>query len=122
MFKKWTISFVARWALSTLGMWLSITFFGVVSGQPNPLVFILAGLFFSLVNSFVRPLATTLTLPLIIFTMGLFTLIINTAMVTLAIWLTPNVSMNFAGAILSSLVMSVVNGVVNFWITPYTSR
>ena len=122
MFKKWIISFVARWALSTLGMWLSITFFGSVSGQPNPLNFILAGLFFSLANSFVRPLATTLTLPLIIFTMGLFTLIINTAMIALAIWLTPNVSMDFAGAILSSLVMSAVNGVVNFWITPYTSR
>ena len=47
---------------------------------------------------------------------------INIAIVGLAIWLTPNVSMDLAGALLSSFVMSLVNGVVNFWVSPYTSK
>lgn len=122
MFKLQVLSFIARWVLSTAGMWLCITLFGQIEGDHRFLIYLLAGLIFSLVNSLVRPLATTMTLPLIIFTMGLFTILINTAIVGLTIWLTPYVTMDFSGAILSSLIMSVVNGLVNFWIRPYTSK
>lgn len=122
MIKKQFLGFLARWVLSSFGMWICITLFGKIYGESTLPLFVLAGLIFSIVNSLIRPLMTMMTLPLIVFTMGLFTLLINTAIVALTIWLTPNVTMDFLGAILSSLVMSLVNGVVNFWISPYTSK
>ncbi len=122
MIRRQLIAFALRWMLSSVGMWISITLFGVIIGEYNAMLFIIAGLIFSVVNALVRPVATTMTLPLIILTLGLFTLIINTAMVALTIALLPNVTMNFFGAVLSSMVMSVANGVVNFWVKPYNGE
>lgn len=122
MIKRQLLGFLARWVLSSFGMWICITLFGRIYGEGSFWLFVLAGLIFSTANSLVRPLMTMMALPLIVFTMGLFTLVINIAIVGLTIWLTPNVTMGFAGALLSSLVMSLVNGVVNFWISPYTSK
>ena len=119
MIKQQIIGFLFGWALSTLGMWISITLFGTITGNYNVLLFVAAGFIFSVVNAIIRPLATVFALPLIIFTLGLFTIIINTAMVALTIWIMPEVTMDFWGAMLSSLVMSMVNGLVNFWTTPY---
>lgn len=122
MIKKQLLGFLAHWVLSSFGMWICITLFGKIYGGSALWIFVLAGFIFSVANSLIRPLMTLMALPLIVFTMGLFTLIINIAIVGLTIWLTPNVTMDFTGAILSSLVMSLVNGVVNFWISPYTSK
>ena len=122
MIKRQFFGFLARWIFSSLGMWFCITMFGSITGNYSVELFILAGLIFSLINSFVRPLAVIMTLPLIIFATTIVTIIINTVMVALAFYLTPDVSMDGKGIILSSIVMSLVNGVVNFWITPYTKR
>ncbi|MBQ3352231.1 phage holin family protein [Candidatus Saccharibacteria bacterium] len=119
MIKHQIIAFFLGWALSTLGMWISITLFGTITGDYNAWLFVIAGLIFSVVNTIVRPLATVFALPLIILTLGLFTIIINTAMVALTIWIMPNVTMDFWGAVLSSVVMSIANGLVNFGLTPY---
>ena len=116
------IGFLARWALSSLGMWICITLFGVITGENRFEIYVVAGLVFSLVNSIVRPLATMVAVPLIFFTMGLFKLVINIAIVGITIWIVPDVSMSLGGACLSSLVMSLVNGLVNFWIKPYTIK
>ncbi len=122
MIKNQIIAFLLRWALSTLGMWISISLFGTIIGDYDIWLFIFAGFVFSLVNALVRPLATTFALPLIALTMGLFTILINTAMVAITIWIIPEVTMDFWGATLSSIVMSIANGLVNFWLTAYNKK
>ena len=122
MIKNQIIAFLLRWALSTLGMWISISLFGTIIGDYDIWLFVFAGFVFSLVNALVRPLATTFALPLIALTMGLFTILINTAMVALTVWIIPEVTMDFWGATLSSIVMSIANGLVNFWLTAYNKK
>ena len=122
MIKRQLLAFFARWILSSVGMWISITLFATVKGDSTWWMFALAGFIFSLLNAIVRPIATTVALPLILFTMGLFTVLINTAMVALTLKFLPNVSMDFWGAVLSSLVLSIANGVVNFWSSPYNRK
>lgn len=122
MIKRQIIAFILGWALSTLGMWISITLFGVITGNSDFWLFVLAGLIFSIVNTVIRPLATVFSLPLIILSLGMFTIIINTAMVALTIWIMPNVTMDFWGAVLSSIVMSIANGLVNFGLSPYNRK
>ncbi len=122
MIKRQLLAFIARWAFSTVGMWISISLLATTKGNLNVFTFIFAGFIFSLLNAFVRPIATTLTLPLILLTMGLFTVIINTAMVALTLNFLPDVSMTFWNTILSSLILSIANGVVNYWSSPYNRK
>ncbi|MBR2864626.1 phage holin family protein [Candidatus Saccharibacteria bacterium] len=122
MIKNQIIEFIIRSVLSAFGMWICISLFATVNGDLGFWIFVVAGLIFSLFNAFVRPLVTMFALPLVVLTMGLFTVLINTAMVSLTIRFIPNVTMGFGGAVLSSLVMSVANGLVNYWPTPYNRR
>lgn len=123
MVKQQILVFLLRWLVSSAGMWLCITWFGQISDPTSDVwIFIVAGLIFSLVNAIVKPIVTLLALPLIIVTMGIFTIIVNAAMVGLTIWILPGVSISLGGAILSSLVMSLINGLVNFLVPSYTKR
>ncbi|MBR0460960.1 phage holin family protein [Candidatus Saccharibacteria bacterium] len=119
MVKNQILIFLLRWAFSSAGMWLCITLFGHLSSEPTFWLFVVAGLVFSLVNSIVKPLATLISLPLIILTMGIFVVIINTAMVGLTIWIMPGVEIGFGGAVLSALTMSMINYLVNLLVPEY---
>jgi putative membrane protein len=120
MIKKQIFVFILRWAASSLGMYFCITWFGRVSSTEAffaPWVlYVVAGLIFSLVNSIIKPLVKMLALPLAILTMGISTLIINTAMVVLTIYLLPGVEMDFWGAFLSSTILSLINALMTFLI------
>ena len=119
MIKKQILTFFLRWIASSFGMYLCISWLGTISSESYEafsqpwLLFAVAGLIFSLVNSIVKPLVKILALPLAILTMGISTIIINTAMVILTIHLLPGVEMSFWGAFLSSAIMSVVNAALN---------
>jgi putative membrane protein len=74
---------------------------------------------FGLVNALVRPLLTLLTCPLLILTLGLFTLIINALMLALTSWIAnlPQLRLGFtvdgfAAAFLGALVVSIVSFVL----------
>jgi putative membrane protein len=74
--------FILRACLSALGLWVATR---VVPGIriDDPMTVVLAGVLLGVVNAIVRPIAIVLTLPLTILSLGLFLLIINTAMVGL---------------------------------------
>lgn len=117
MIKKQILGFILRWAGSSVGMWLCITWFGTVNPAETfsaPWVlYLVAGLVFSLVNAIIKPLVQVLALPLAIFTLGLSTIIINVAMVALVVYLLPGVEMGLLGFVFSSIIMSILNGLVN---------
>ena len=115
MIKKQLLVFMFRWLISTAGMWLIINWFGSIdAGVTNNIwLYVVAGLVFSLVNSIVRPLATLFSLPFIILSMGIFTILINIAMMALTIWILPGVHIDFWGSFLGTITMSVVRGLVN---------
>lgn len=116
MIKRQILVFLFRWLVSSAGMWLVINWFCTIDYNAinNFWLYAAAGLVFSLVNSIVRPLATMFSLPLIILTMGIFTVLINVGTFALTIWLLPGVHTDFTGAFFGTLVMSIINGLVNF--------
>jgi len=117
MIKQQFLVFLLRWLASSFGMFLCISWFGTVSSAEvfaAPWVlYVVAGLIFSLVNSFVKPLVTAMALPLAILTMGISTAIINTLMVVMTIYLLPGVEMDLLGALFSSIILSVINSLLN---------
>jgi putative membrane protein len=118
MIKRQVLSFILRWFVSGVAMYICINFFGsFVEGaeemRTSCWLYASAGLIFSVINTVIKPIATIFALPMILLTMGLFTIIVNAAMVGLTIWLMPDVKMTFGGAIMSCLLISLINYLVN---------
>ena len=79
------------------------------------LAYLFIGLVFGVVNARVRPIVRLLALPLTILTLGLFTVIINAAMLMLTAWLTSFTPVHFEidsffwTAIFASIIISLVS-------------
>lgn len=119
MIKRQIFVFLLRTIVSIFGMWLCISLFGHTESHADVALFVLAGVIFSLVNSIVKPLATTLALPLAILTMGISTILINIGMLALTIYLLPGVTMDFWGIFWSSLILSLINSLANLLMPSY---
>jgi len=86
---------------------------GVVVTVPGALV---AAVVLGALNLIIRPVLLILTLPITILTLGLFSLVINAALVMLASYVVPGFSVaGFWTAFLFALVLSVVNWVFSLW-------
>ncbi len=116
--------FILRWAINAVGVFLAIRFVpGIhytpgLSQQSGWLGILGIALILGLVNAFLRPLLRLLTCPLIILTLGLFTLVINTFL----FWLTAYIGQFFGinltidsllSAFLGGLVVSIVSVVLS---------
>lgn len=110
------IATVLRLVLTSLGLWIGVRLFGHETGNTETLVavYLLAGLVFTFVNAAIRPIVTVLSLPFVFVTLGLFTLVINGFLVWLTLLCVPFISVNFGGAILTGLVLSLVNYVISY--------
>jgi len=72
--------------------------------------FILAAVII-LINLTIKPLFIILTLPITVFTLGLFLLVINALVILVCDWLIPGFSVDgFWWALLFALVLSILNG------------
>lgn len=110
--------FVVRWILNSFGLWVAVRLLG--SGYDNQQIlttnawtFLVAGLIFSLINAVLRPIIIILSLPAILITLGLFTIIVNGLMVYLSLKLAPGLSMSFVNSILTGILLSLINYIVS---------
>jgi putative membrane protein len=82
---------------------------------------IIIGAIFGLVNSLIKPLIKLFALPLIILTLGLFTLIINAAMLGITAKLSESLSLGlqisgFRPALFGAIIVSITSIILS-WIT-----
>lgn len=105
--------FLLRALISALGLWIASR---VVPGVhfADPKTLILAALLLGVVNAIVRPIAIILTLPITVLTLGLFLLVINTAMIGLVAALLPGFHLrSFGAAFLGALIVWLTSWVAN---------
>jgi putative membrane protein len=63
-----------------------------------------------ILNAVVKPILVFLTCPLLLLTLGLFSLVLNTVILLFAAWLVPNVYVGgFWGAFLAALIIGAIN-------------
>jgi len=109
--------FLVRWALNSLGIWVAVRLLGsgIDNVEPAATVgaFVFAGLIFSLVNTVLKPIVIILSLPAILLTLGLFTLVVNGLMVYISLKLAPGLAMSFSNSILAGIILSLVNYIVS---------
>jgi len=107
------LSFFVKWLVNIIALFVVIhTIAGVSAANSN--VVIVAALVIGLLNAFLRPILILLTLPLTIFSLGLFTLIINAFMFYLASKFVAGFTVTgfwsaFAAALLFSLLSFILN-------------
>lgn len=107
--------FLLRWFVSSLGLWIaagllsdSITYDDRIS------VILVGGLILAIINIFIKPIVVILALPALLFTLGLFMVVVNGFMVFLASKLYgPLEVTNFWAAILAGMVIGLVNYLVS---------
>lgn len=108
--------FVARWFVSSFGLWIASEVLGAgsISYGGKVSAVIVSGLILATVNTFIRPLVVFLTLPAVLLTLGIFMVVINALMVLLAARLYGPLQVDgFGVAIIAGLVIGLVNWLVS---------
>jgi putative membrane protein len=111
--------FILRWTINAIALYAAVmvvnnTIGGISLQNPSLVSYIWMALIFGFINALLRPLLKLLTCPLILLTLGLFTLIINTFLFYLVgyvgTWFGVGFSVeNFWVALLGSVVVSLVS-------------
>jgi putative membrane protein len=108
------IRFLTRWLVCGLGLWIAAGFLSNSITYDNKLRdIVVAGLILAIINVIVRPILIIFTLPAILFTLGLFMVIINGLTVFLVSKLYhPLHITNFWAAVFAGMVIGLVNYLV----------
>jgi putative membrane protein len=114
---------VASWILPGLDISTSATTEAVAKSGVNQgtdavgviLAYLFIGLIFGVVNAFVRPVVSFLSLPITILTLGLFTIVINAAMLYLTSWISGYTPVHFTidsffwTAVLAAIIITIIS-------------
>jgi putative membrane protein len=106
--------FLQRWAISTVAALIATYLVSGITYQTWVDLFV-ATFILGLLNTFVRPILMLFSLPLLIFTLGLFTLIINALLLYfVGFLLAPKFDViSFGAAFWGALVITIVSLVLN---------
>jgi len=103
--------FIQGWLINTLAVLIAVLILrGHIRYQTTVDLF-LAALLLGVLNTFLRPIMLLLTLPLLILSLGLFTIVINACLLYLVHWMMGAhfVIDGFGWALLGSVIMSVIS-------------
>jgi putative membrane protein len=111
-----------RWVISSLALFAAAYLVPGIHVEGNAwIVYAVMAIILGLVNAVVRPLLKLLTCPLVLLTLGLFTVVINALTLLLASWLAQLVDVRFVvdsfwAALLGSLIVSAVTVVLSAFV------
>ena len=124
--KNKRMDFIARLIATMVGLWVTTLVVPSIS-LPSAstfetiIAFAVIAFLFTLVNSIIKPVVKTLAFPLYLVTFGLFALVTNSLLFTLTGWLSTSLGIPMttggfwsclAGAVITSVVASIVSGVL----------
>jgi putative membrane protein len=87
-----------HWASNAVALWVAAYFLRGLDFTGDLPQLLLVAAVFGIVNSLLRPLLTVLTCPLIVVTLGLFTLVINAVLLLVTGWLSERWDLGFSVA------------------------
>ncbi|HXF85245.1 MAG TPA: phage holin family protein [Anaerolineales bacterium] len=90
--------FLLRFAINAIALYLTVLILPGIELKSAPVSILWLALIFGVINALFRPLLKLLTCPLILLTVGLFTLVINTFL----FWLTSVIGQSFGIALIIS--------------------
>lgn len=108
---KRLLKFVGDWVINTLAVWVAVAILRGHITYENLQYLLIASLLLGLLNAFVRPILLLITLPFVIFTLGLFTLVVNAVLLYfVGALMHPHFQVDtFGFAFLGALIISIVS-------------
>lgn len=112
---KKLLRFLGNWVINTAAVALTVIILrNHISYGDKPQNLLIASFLLGILNAFVRPILLLIALPLLIFTLGLFTLVINALLLCLLGTLLPFFHVDsFGYAFLGAAIISVISVVLN---------
>ena len=116
------MTFLIRLLVNAAALWVATHLVPGVVYSGGWISFLGVALVFGFVNAFIRPVAKILTFPLIIVTLGIFSLVVNGLM----LWLTSSLSAalglgfhvsGFWAAFFGALIVSIVSTLLSMMVT-----
>lgn len=116
-----------RLVVNTLALYAAVWLLPGLRYEGAPERFLLVGLVFGLVNSLLRPLLTVLTCPLVVATLGLFTLVINALLLLATGWLSARWGLGFSvdgflPAFLGGIVVGITSTILALFLRDNRDR
>lgn len=107
--------FIQRWMITTLAVLITVAILpGIDFTDKSLLTPFITALILGILNAFIRPIMMLMALPLLILTLGLFTMVINALLLYFVAWLLPAFHVeNFWWALLGSVIISIVSVALN---------
>jgi len=109
------LQFLKSWAINTLAVAVAVEIMHGHIRYAQPKDLLLAALLLGILNAFVRPILMLIALPLLIFTLGLFMLVINALLLYfVGELLAPHFQVDtFGSAFLGAIIIGIISIVLN---------
>lgn len=105
--------FLLRWVVCGVGLWIAAAILSDGITVSSTGAIIISGLILAIINTIIKPFVVILSLPAILFSLGLFMVVINGLMVLLASYLYKPLHVeNFGAAILAGVIIGLLNYLV----------
>ena len=110
--------FLIRWAINAVALYVAVLIVPGIEFEGKWTGVLWLALIIGLLNALVRPLLKFFTFPLIVLTLGLFTIVVNTLILLLTNWIGQAFDLGltvdgFWPALLGSLVISIVSVIMS---------
>ena len=108
---------LVRWVCNVIALFLAAWILSGISYGDQWWTLFIAAAVFTLVNAWVKPILTVLSIPFIVVTLGLFYFLINVFMLYLTDWVVPDFEIKtFWWAVLGAIIVSIINGLLNMFL------
>jgi putative membrane protein len=105
---------ILKLAVNAAALWVAARIIDGITLTDDLVTILFIALVFGLINTFVRPLAKLISLPVLIVTLGLFTFVVNAAMLGLTAWIMEGLRIDgFGSALLGAVVITIVSWFLN---------
>jgi putative membrane protein len=112
-----------RWLCNVVALFVAAWILAGISYGDQWWTLFIAAAVFTLINAWVKPLLTILSIPFIVLTLGLFYFLINVLMLYVTDWVVPDFEIrSFWWAVLGAIIVSLVNGALNLVLPDDRSR
>jgi|SRR3989344_1913533 len=116
------LSILANWLISALSIFLVATYLPGFSVNSFTTALVVA-LVLGIINAIIKPVLVVLTLPINILTLGLFTFVINAALIMLAASIVPGFKVTgFGPALIAALVLWLISIIVHIVAFPVKAK
>jgi len=110
------LGFLLRWSMNLLALVIAASLIKGIRIESIEMGILAAGIL-GVVNAVIRPVVLVLTLPINLLSLGLFTLVINAAMLKLVAVLVPGLVIDsFSSAFFGALIVSCISWLLNIFV------